>query len=644
MFGITNAEIALPVVKRRMSRDTIPSQGLTDHMTFTPGGGLSGFVFDSINNTSGKLLTALFTYRRYVNNTPTTISSIATGRSFSGDNWRTAYSVSGSNTLVSTFQNGWQVLSGVTVSGFSVAFTGQSGLKGNIGAGALDEIEVADSTSQAWIDLRWGSRVVARNSDGTVTLNVEVVYSLTPPSSLLYTIYDLNSGSEVALTGHEDVRVSTSVSGGSVRFTVSDVVLPTAGPFVMKVVRDGLADDGESVAWSPQWRPGIVLLSGGQSLNLGVTSTTFTTTDSYAPPANSYTTLGTPANSSTLGAENTRYTTPVDTNTPPAALQLALSAGGYAVATATGGISATSIATRGVGTASNAALRECLDRHLRRANFISWMDGQSDIADTTTAYAAALVAISEDLQAYCGYNIPILLNPVASAWYAGGFNDIRWQLMRRTQWKLCQDYPTRFVYGAHALDIQHDTGSNGILHPSANGYGVLGTRLGKMAQYRLGLISFDPNGPSLASVSKISATEIRCVYDLNGWDSLELVNTGYASDFNGGMIFSDAATLTSTTIANKIAATGATVDGSPSGGQQGINFTFPAATFTGSAYVWAAYGMNPVNPADNGTTTDPVNLDVAGKASMIRAVKTGEANTFLQPYFTADGLDYKVAS
>lgn len=159
-----------------------------------------------------------------------------------------------------------------------------------------------------------------------------------------------------------------------------------------------------------------------------------------------------------------------------------------------------------------------------------------------------------------------------------------------------------------------------------------------------GLVSHDRNGPSLASVSKISATEIRCVYNLNGFDSLTLANTGYASDFNGGMIFSTAPTLTSTTIATKIAATGATVDASPSGGQQGINFTFPGGTFPGSVFVWAAWGMNPFNPADNGTTSDPVNLLMESRASMVQGVKSGEPNVALQPYFTADGLDYMVAS
>lgn len=648
MFAGTSASIGLPVVKRRMNIGPVPGQTLIDHATLTTTG-VTGFVFDVVNSSSGKLLNAVVNYRKYVNNTLTSLTPAVAqpaGRALAGDNIRTAYRVSGSDTVVDIFHNGWTVLSGTIVSGYSVPFTGNSGIKGNIGASALDEIEVADSTSQAWIALRWGTRVQARNSDGSVTLNVCVAYGQTAPSTLVYTVYDLNTGSEVALTGHDSVRVSTTNTDSYSRFTVNvaAALLTSGGPFVMKVVRDRLLAGGESVAWSPQWRVGLVCLSGGQSLNVGVSTNTFTTTDSYTPPSNSQHTLGAPANVSTLGAENTRYTAQIDTNCPVTAWQAAFAAGGYAVATASGGVSAQAIAARGVGTASHNALKECLDRHNRRANFIAWMDGQSDVSGDASAYAEALLAISQDLETYCGYIVPIQIDPVAASWYSTSFHDIRWQLMRQTQWKLCQDYPTRFFYGAHTLDIQHDTGTNGILHLSANGYGVAGTRRGKRSQKLLSLISHDPNGPSLASVSKVSATEIRCVYDLNGWDSLELVNTSYASDFNGGMIFSTAPTLNSTTIATKIAATGATVDGAPSGGQQGINFTFPGSTFTGSAYVWAAYGMNPFNPADNGTTTDPVNLDLAGKASMIRGVKSGELNTALQPYFTSDNLNYLVAS
>lgn len=648
MFAGTSASIGLPVVKRRMAIGPFPAQTLIDHATLTTAG-VTGFVLGVVNSASGGNLNALASVSKYVNNSPSSVTggSIACGRAVAGDNFRTSYRISGSDTVLDMFHNGWATLSGVVVSGYSVAFTGSSGIKGSIGASALNEIEVADSTSQAWIELRWGTRVQARNSDGSVTLNVCVAYGQTAPTTLVYTIYDMNTGSEVALTGHTDVRVSTTNTDSYARFTVDVAasLLTSGGPFVMKVVRDRLLAGGQSVAWSPQWKPGLVCLSGGQSLNIGSATTTFTTTDTYTAVSGAQHTLARPTSTTVVGAENTRYTFAVSDNTPVTAWQRALSVGGYAVATADGGISATPIATRGVGTACHDALKECLDRHNRRANFICWMDGQNDASlNNPASYVSTILAISQDLEAYCGYIVPIQIDPVAAAWANGSLNDILWQKMRRTQWKLCQDYPTRFFYGAHSLDIQHDVGSNGVLHLSANGYGQMSTRRGKRSQKLLSLISHDPNGPSLASVSKVSATEIRCVYNLNGWDSLTLANTAYAANYNGGMIFSTAPTLNSTTIATKIAATGATVDASPSGGQQGINFTFPSSTFTSSAYVWAAYGQNPMNPADNGTLTDAVNLDLAGKASMIQGVKTGELNTALQPCFTADGLDYMVAS
>lgn len=646
MFAITTTAVNMAVVKRRMAIGQIPSGTLIDHATFTPGGGVSGFILDLVNSASGKLLNALMSYRKYVNNVITGVTSQAGGRGVAGDNYRTIPRVSGADTVCDVFHNGWKLLDSVVISGLGITLTGQSGIKGNIGTGALDEIEIADSTAEDWIGLRWGTRVLAFNADGSVTIRFDVVYNLTAPSTLVYSIFDLSTGSEVALVGHDNVRKSTLPADGRVTFTtnVSAALLASNGPFVARVVRDRMQGGGESHAWSPQWRWGIVELSGGQSLRIGMSTQTFTTTDAYAPPANGQHTLGTPQSSATLGAENLRYTAAIDTNCPVTAWQAALAAGGYAVATASGGISATPIATRGVGTACHAALKECLDRHLRRANFIGWMDGQSDIGDDTSAYQAALLAISQDLETYCGYIVPIKLEPVAASWRGSSFHDIRWQLMRRTQWKLCQDYPTRFFYGAHALDIQHDTGSNGILHPSPNGYGVLGTRSGKRTKRLLGLLAHDPNGPSLASVAKVSSSRLRCVYNLNGWDSLSLVNSAYAGDFNGGMLFSNTPALTSTTVSNNTRATAATVDAAPAGGQQGIEFDFAGTPWTGTAYIRAAWGMNPFNPFDNGTNTDPVNLDLAGKASMIQGVKAGELNTALQPYFTADGLDYMTAA
>ena len=559
MFAGTSASIALPVVKRRMAITQIPAGTLIDHATLTTTG-VTGFVFDAVNSASGKLLNSLMSYRKYVNNTVTALSPAiaqSMGRVITGDNIRTAYRISGADTVVDAFHNGWSVVSGGIVSGNSVTFTGNSGIKGNIGAGALDEIEVVDPATQAWIGLRWGTRVLARNSDGSVTINADVAYNLAAPTSLVYTIFDLSTGSEVALTGHTSVRKSVTISGGYARFSVdvAAALLTSGGPFVMRVVRDRMLAGGETHAWSPQWRVGLVCLSGGQSLNVGVSTQTFTTTDSYTPPTNGQHTLGVPANVSTLGAENTRYTAAIDTNCPVTAWQAALAIGGYVVATASGGVSAQPISARGVGTASHNALKECLDRHLRRANFITWMDGQSDIGDDTSAYVAALLAISQDLETYCGFIVPIQIDPIAASWYSTSFHDIRWQLMRWTQWKMCQDYPTRFFYGAHSLDLQHDTGSNGILHLSPNGYGQVGTRRGKRSQRLLGLISHDPNGPSLASVAKVSSSRLRCVYNLNGWDSLTLVNTAYASDFNGGMLFSNTPTLTSTTVSNNTRAT-----------------------------------------------------------------------------------------
>ena len=521
--------------------------------------------------------------------------------------------------------------------------------RSNIGAATLEDIAVSNPATQDWLGLKAGARVLAQNSDGGVTWKLTGVYNLNAPAELYYTLYDRSSGSDVIVSGHNDQRLSNySASAGawSGRFTASAAALSSGGPFRVEVREKNMRTatrllGGTAAAWGPRQRKGHFFLNNGQSLSVGASRQNVTTSPTYTAPANSYWINGEPTDVNVLGESYTRRGYPIGNDTTAAAFAQAFnSVSGLPVALASGGRAAQPIANRTVGSATHNAMLEALERGGGLCDMIRHTDGQSDLGDDLSAYIAELQAIYDDVETRMGSPARVLINPVAASWYGTNFHDRRWQLMRRTQWLMTQNFPTRYFYGAHTLDLTHfDT-----LHLPNNGYGEMARREAHAALKALGLQTNDRNGPSLASVSKISATEVRCVYNLNGNDSLSLLNTGYAGDRNGGMIFSTAPTLTTTTIATKIAATGAAVDASPSGGQQGINFTFPGGTFPGSVYVWAAYGMNPFNPADNGTNTDPVNLDMSGKASMVAGIKSGEPNVALRPYFTLDGTDYMVAA
>lgn len=652
-YALTATAIPLAVVQRRMGIAPMRQQSIADHLSVS--GTANLISMDSAQTTVSNVPTGSFNVRSIVaSGAAVIIRTFNNFRQEIGDNLRCQYFTSGSDTRLAVFLNGWPCGNNadadpsVVVSGRSVPLVGAFGMIGNTGAATVREISVSDPATEDWIAVMHGNRVAARNADGSVTLRFKVPYNLTPPARLRYSLFDVTSGDDVAISGYQDVPFSFTAAGG---FAIGTATIPSgvlpSGPWVYRIERDRMLAGDSAFAWSPYLRDGHVFAQNGQSLGVNVSRQNITSR-TWTAPANSTWISGEPTNVSTLGPVHGRAALGMGNNTTAGAFGQTFNAiSGRPVTRMSGGMSAQAIANRSVGSATHNALKESIDRAGGRVNAIFHTDGQSNIGDDLTAYIAALQAIYDDIDATFGYAIPVIIDPVAAAWRNAGFHDIRWQRMRRTQWLMTQNFPSRYRYGAHSLDIQHDnvTLSNGVLHlQHFDGYAEFARRQAHCAAKMLGLQTHDRNGPSLASVTKISATEIRCVYDLNGFDSLTLANTGYANDFNGGMIFSTAATLTSTTIATKIAATGATVDASPSGGQQGINFTFPGGTFPGSVFVWAAWGMNPFNPADNGTTSDPVNLLMESRASMVQGVKSGEPNVALRPYFTMDGTDYMVAS
>lgn len=146
-------------------------------------------------------------------------------------------------------------------------------------------------------------------------------------------------------------------------------------------------------------------------------------------------------------------------------------------------------------------------------------------------------------------------------------------------------------------------------------------------------------GPSFASATRVSSTQIDITYNLNGCSDLELLNPlstgnvavmGAGGDYRFSQTFYPNNTFTGSseyvpTLATK---------GSPSGGQCTVSYTF-VGPLPSTIYWRGPWGDNPLNPGLNGAGGN--NATIAGnvqtQASMLRGVFSGSnANCLLQPY------------
>ncbi len=653
-YALTTAPSIDSIVRFRMGVAPIINGGISLFTSVAENGvtNYSHFQVSGSNTTLSNVPTGVLAIRPVVEGSAGSILQQATVRMEVGDTISYTPTTTGGVTSLVTKVNGQQVMAAVTISGMSVPLTpAKHGFIGSAGAATMDSVTVVNPATDSSIGLFCPWRTVPKNADGSATWRFSGTYTGSAPFALHATLYDRASGSPVAVSAYTGVYLTNFTAANGVwsgKFTVAAASLPT-GNLEVGVVRDGLIDGAGALAQcevrTPIQRIGYAFMANGQSLAVNASRQNITTSPTYTAPANAYWQGGEPTSVSVLGADYTRLFQPVGSDTTAGALAQAIDAGdGLFMTVASGGVAAQAIAARAVGTACHNALLEALNRMGGYFHFMQHTDGQSDLTNDVTAYIAALNAIYADLDTRMGQTARCLLNPIASGWgnsNSGGHSDEQWQLMRRTHRQLCTLYPTRFFEGANVLDIQHDTGANGALHFAGNGSGEFQRRAGHAIRKALGLQANTRNGPLMYSVQKLSTTSTYVVYDLRGADSLELVNTA-TGGYHGGMIFSDAATVTSGTIANKIFPSNAVVDASPSGGYQGITFTHSA--IAGTIYIWAAYGRNPFNPTDDTTLTDPINLDMNGKASMIRGIYGSEPHVAMRPYFGASTIDYLTAS
>jgi len=594
-----------------------------------------------LQTVTGGINTGFVGLRKVVNGaTAFTILSIAGLRLEVGDVWYCVSATAAGTTTLTPYLNGRQASSEVDISEATtgVALNKKHGFIGNTGATAVDSFQVGDPATEVVMRLFQPNRMVYHNADGSVTWRGSVTYTGPAPSTLYATIYSRNSGADVAIVTDRAVSELVAAAGvATFTVTASAAEIATAGPYSLRIVRKGLlASSRESIAGGPLQYPGYIIGTYGQSLNTESTAQ-LVTTDTYVAPTNTFWIDGAPTDKTVLGDLIDNRQLPVTSNTTVAALAKAFSdaTSGKLCTVIKGGAGGSTIAERAVGTVSHTALLDGIEHAGGRLHLLTWMDGQGDATSATTeaAYTASMQAFADDIASRNGGSIKVMVNPLAAAWSTAGGSDENWQTIRRAQDKLPTVDATRYFRGANALDLQ----KRDDLHLVDNAYGELMRRQGWNIAKALGLTTYGRGGPKMFSVTKNSATEVYVLYDLDGADSLELVNTGYASEFHGGMVFSDAATITSGTIANKIYPTNAVVDGSPSAGKQGITFTIPS--IAGTVYAWACYGKDPFNPTQNVA----IRADMAGKASMIRAVRSGEPSVGLRAYFGAS-VDYITAS
>lgn len=522
----------------------------------------------------------------------------------------------------------------ISESTMGVPLTNRHGFAGDIGAGVIDAYQVVDRASEASISLIQPNHVVSRNAAGGLVWHLSGDYSGLAPSHLNAEVFDASTGSEVLIASGAIADLSAADGLWSGSFTASAGEAATDGPYRIVPHRAGLLDQitgGAALAkaYGPLQSSGSKHAIYGQSLATAAGSQKIISQATSAPDG-SFWINAQPTSQTVLGEHYSRQQFPMSDDTTPAALAAAfLAGGGEQSLVIAGGIGGSSVAERTIGTATYNAMLDGLAHAGGNFDTLTWIDGQNDIGTAPATYGAGVHAIVTALLAASASPFTVLMCPINKIQTS---NDEVVQGIRKAQWQLTQDYPAIYKMGPHSLDL---TNADAV-HLVDDSYGELMRRIGHSAALAVGGASTDRLGPSLASMTKTSATQVYCLFDLNGADSLELVNTGFASEYHGGMVFSDAPTISSGTIANPIYPTGAVVDASPSSGQQGITFTLPS--IAGAIYAWAGFGHDPFNPND----TAAIQADVEGKASMIRAVRSGEPSVGLQPRFAAN--DYVSAS
>lgn len=572
----------------------------------------------------------------------------------------------GGQVKIEPYHNGQQIGPEMRIDTLGVTLNGVLALRGTLPAnGELDAIQIGDPAMHAMLSV-YVPRVPQLNADGSVGVPVTGDYTGPSPSGLTYTLYDAATGTTIS--GHVDqplasfatgaARTASSAGSYSGRVNVAPGVIGAGGAY-LRIKRSGLAGGAVTLARSCVFTPGQVVLMYGQSLTMkmwaqGWSGLTFT------PPAHAWTVDGSLDNNGVssvfpITAIN-RKTRPVNGDlesgltTAYIAYSLNQAAGGdKPLAMIRGGMGGTYYHERlpsdpgGLGIWSAA-----LDGVRLAGGDVAWVfdcAGEYEAQGATgesgyqlAAFGGAeqaqvvadIQAIYDALDAQTGRACKVVVRPVGAVFTAA---DARCEAMRRLQWKLTQDFPSRYVLGGYGMDQQHDTATDQY-HLAT--YQEQGRRLAWAMAKAMGLAAFDRCGPRLVSVTAWSTTSVTVRFDKNGASALEVVNTtGALTDYRGGLTFATDSGFTAEKVPTAV---GAPVNIDATFAE--ITWTFAAGAFPTKPYVRGPYGANPFNRTNNTT----VNGAIQTQGSMVRGVFTGEdQNIPVQPYYSPGG-DYIVGS
>jgi len=614
-------------VRRRTALAAFSSSVGADMLTVPNGGAVSKVALSwaASGNSGGLSITPTVNGVNGSGNTAVNVAVLA------GDIIEERYFASGTDRMMDVYHNGMKIYADYNVTSKGVPLTFAHGFQGNIPAVSVEDFECGDAATMAMLRCESPARIRQRETNGDLSLILRGDYSGSAPSGLTYTLYNAATGAIVS--GHDDQPLTSfSASSGTWlgKATIASASLPSS--FYARVRRSGLAASASAYAFTPNMMAGEVIATYGQSLMQQMWSQTAGIT--LTRPANAWMVDGsTAAANSAVTSEILARVNTVPNNSPIALLAKTIMDGisSPPLSIIRGGVGGTFVRERIPGTATFTALELGIRRAGGNLSVLIDAGGHYDHSAAERAnYAANMDLIVARIEEIVGHPIKVVLTPVGAIWNG---NDADLEAMRRLQWQMTQDQPSRYYLGPYTMDLQHVDLYHLVITGDPSPYAEQARRMGKMVLAMKGVAGSDRNGPKLVSVVKNSSSQITVTFDLNGASGLELVNTAYASDFRGGLRFAAASSF-----ASPLSPTGATIN-AVSGTTQSVTYTFSGTPFaSSSAYVSGPYGSQPFNPTNDTT----IRADVANKASMLRGQFSGEASIPVQPYYAAGG-DYIVS-
>lgn len=256
--------------------------------------------------------------------------------------------------------------------------------------------------------------------------------------------------------------------------------------------------------------------------------------------------------------------------------------------------------------------------------------------DQATHVRKHMIAMADQIDARFGKPMLYGVSPEGNELYAGIGNP---EAKRRAMYQLTVDFPARFklvawrhdmqhVYNGSSIDPDHygDPANPSWVAGSSQGGGEFARRVGRGIALALGLTTENYLGPKMTGATRVDANNIDVVYNIGSFTAIEVANTAFAGDYQGGHRFG-----TTNAFGTLLTPDSATVTGNI------IRYHF-AAALPGQVYISGPTGDNPFNRAN----TSAVNIGFHTKASMVRATKAGMLPSALQPSYNVGGpgVDY----